>query len=136
MATNSVTKRPTINEISPRISFYTFLNCPFAQRVHIPLEELRVHYEEIISQPEEGGRPQWYLEIVNPHSFLPVIKYSDSTVKPVAVAESDIITHFLCNAFPSLLLPTSPGSNRRFSAPVSPFSVKHVQAACLPPKPS
>lgn len=108
MAINGVTTSPTIHKAPPKITLYTFHNCPFAQRVHITLDELRVPYEEVIIDLK-GGRPQWYLDIY-PRGLVPAIKYSDYTVtEPVIIAESDIITYFLCDSFPSHLLPTGSG---------------------------
>lgn len=48
--------------VAPKITFYTFPDCPWCQRVHILLSELQIPFEEVyidLSKPRE----QWYLDI-------------------------------------------------------------------------
>lgn len=52
---------------SPKITLYTNHLCPYAQRAHITLKELKLPFEEVII-PLDKPREPWYLE-VNPVSI-------------------------------------------------------------------
>ena len=98
-----------IDNIAPKITLYTNHGCPFAQRAHITLDELNLAYEEIIIDLETP-RPQWYLDI-NPRGLVPSIKYSiPGALSEEIITESAVVTQFLCDNFPSHLLPASTAS--------------------------
>lgn len=52
---------------TPKITLYTNHRCPYAQRAHITLDELKLPYEEVIIDLDTP-RPQWYLDI-NPRGL-------------------------------------------------------------------
>jgi len=82
-----------------KITLYTSRYCPWAHRVHIALAELGLEFEEVaidLAVPRE----KWYLEKVNPRGLVPALKYDNEVL-----TESGIITQFLCDAYPSHLLP-------------------------------
>ncbi|KAK4979596.1 hypothetical protein LTR66_001967 [Elasticomyces elasticus] len=96
----------TTHNISPKITLYTNHGCPFAQRAHITLDKLNLAYEEVIINLETP-RPQWYLDI-NPRGLVPTIMYSVPGVfDEEIITESAIVAQFLCDSFPSHLLPAS-----------------------------
>ncbi|KAF2739650.1 thioredoxin-like protein [Polyplosphaeria fusca] len=97
MSTNGIT-----NGSTPKITLYTNHRCPWAHRAHIVIKELGLPYEEVIIDLDKPREP-WYLE-VNPRGLVPSIKYNDTIL-----TESAIVSHFLCDAHPSHLVP-SPGS--------------------------
>jgi len=112
MATNgnangqSATNGHTSHNMQPKITLYTNHNCPYAQRAHIALDELSLQYEEVIIDLNTP-RPQWYLDI-NPRGLVPSIKYSvPGLFDEEIITESAIVAQFLCDAFPSHLLPAS-----------------------------
>lgn len=106
MATNGSTNGHTSHNIAPKIILYTNHRCPYAQRAHITLEELDLPFEEVIIDLNTP-RPQWYLDI-NPRGLVPAIKYSvPGVMEEEIVTESGIVTQFLCDSFPSHLLPAS-----------------------------
>ena len=104
---NSITKSVNMatNGPSPKITLYTNHLCPFAQRAHITLDELQLPHEEVLIDLETP-RPQWYLDI-NPRGLVPSIKYSVPGVldKEEIITESAVVAQFLCDSFPSHLLP-------------------------------
>lgn len=84
----------------PKITFYTSLICPYAQRIAISLTELGLQYEKVeidLSAP----RPQWYLDI-NPRGLVPSLKYDKEVL-----TESLIVSQFLADSHPSALLPAT-----------------------------
>ncbi|KAK1045098.1 hypothetical protein LTR74_018204 [Friedmanniomyces endolithicus] len=92
--------------MSPKITLYTDHGCPFSHRVHITLDELNLKYEEVIIDLNTP-RPQWYLDI-NPRGLVPSIKYSvPDLLDEEIVTESAIVCQFLCDSYPSNLLPAS-----------------------------
>ncbi|KAK0327914.1 hypothetical protein LTR82_001432 [Friedmanniomyces endolithicus] len=93
--------------MSPKIILYTNHRCPYAQRAHITLDTLNLKYEEILIDLDTP-RPQWYLDI-NPRGLVPSIKYSLPGIfdEPETLTESAIVAQFLCDTFPSPLLPAS-----------------------------
>lgn len=96
----------TNRKIQPTIILYTNHGCPFAQRAHIILDELKLAYEEVVIDLDTP-RPQWYLDI-NPQGLVPAIKYSiPGMLSEVIITESAIVAQFLCDNFPSHLLPAS-----------------------------
>ncbi|KAK4569397.1 hypothetical protein LTR86_003160 [Recurvomyces mirabilis] len=112
MATNgnangqSATNGHSTHNMQPKIILYTNHNCPYAQRAHIALDELNLQYEEVIIDLNTP-RPQWYLDI-NPRGLVPSIKYSvPGLFDEEIITESAIVAQFLCDAFPSHLLPAS-----------------------------
>lgn len=113
MATNGTTNGQsaingshTSHNISPKIKLYTNHGCPFAQRAHITLDELKLPYEEVIIDLETP-RPQWYLDI-NPRGLVPSMKYTVPGVfDEEIITESAVVSQFLCDNFPSHLLPAS-----------------------------
>lgn len=54
---------------TPKITLYTNHRCPYAQRAHITLDELKLPYEEVIIDLDTP-RPQWYLDINPRKSWL------------------------------------------------------------------
>jgi len=96
----------TERNISPKITLYTNHNCPYAHRAHIALEELNLPFEEVIIDLNVP-RPQWYLDI-NPRGLVPSIKYSvPGLMDEEIITESQVVSQFLCDSFPSHLLPSS-----------------------------
>ncbi|KAK3072032.1 hypothetical protein LTR53_007579 [Teratosphaeriaceae sp. CCFEE 6253] len=94
------------HNMAPKITLYTNHRCPYAQRAHITLDELKLPYEEVVIDLDTP-RPQWYLDI-NPRGLVPSIKYSvPELLDEEIVTESAIVAQFLCDAFPSHLLPAS-----------------------------
>ncbi|KAK0850663.1 hypothetical protein LTR91_022499 [Friedmanniomyces endolithicus] len=93
--------------MSPKIILYTNHRCPYAQRAHITLDTLNLKYEEILIDLDTP-RPQWYLDI-NPRGLVPSLKYSLPGIfdTPEILTESGIVAQFLCDSFPSPLLPAS-----------------------------
>ncbi|KAL1621829.1 hypothetical protein SLS54_005352 [Diplodia seriata] len=91
--------------IPPKITFYTYPDCPWCQRVHFILTELKIPVEQIIINLDEP-RPQWYLDI-NPRGLVPAIKFSNDVVVNEIIYESNIISQFLVDLRPSHLLPAS-----------------------------
>jgi glutathione S-transferase len=49
----------------PKLTLYTNHGCPWAQRAHIALTELKLPYDEVII-PLDRPRDEWYLKEVNP----------------------------------------------------------------------
>ncbi|RMY69247.1 hypothetical protein D0863_06587 [Hortaea werneckii] len=112
MATNgatdgkAATNGHTTHNLHPHITLYTNHRCPFAHRAHIALNELNLPFEEVIIDLNTP-RPQWYLDI-NPRGLVPAIKYSvPGVVDEEILYESGIVARFLCDSFPSPLLPAS-----------------------------
>ncbi|KAK4540473.1 hypothetical protein LTR36_009219 [Oleoguttula mirabilis] len=96
----------TTHNMAPKIILYTNHRCPYAHRAHIALEELNLPFEEVIIDLNTP-RPQWYLDI-NPRGLVPSIKYSvPGVIDGEIITESGIVTQFLCDSFPSHLLPAS-----------------------------
>ncbi|KAK0820247.1 hypothetical protein LTS16_006942 [Friedmanniomyces endolithicus] len=118
------------HNMSPKIILYTNHRCPYAQRAHITLDTLNLsrspppstpqpklpiltpltpslEYEEILIDLDTP-RPQWYLDI-NPRGLVPSLKYSLPGIfdTPEILTESGIVSQFLCDSFPSPLLPAS-----------------------------
>lgn len=48
--------------IPPKITFYTYPDCPWCQRVHFILTELKIPVDQVFINLDEP-RPQWYLDI-------------------------------------------------------------------------
>lgn len=91
---------------SPKITLYTNHGCPYAHRAHITLDELQLPYEEVFIDLDTP-RPQWYLDL-NPRGLVPTIKYSvPDALNEVTITESAVVSQFLCDNFPSPLLPAS-----------------------------
>ncbi|KAK3706631.1 hypothetical protein LTR37_012640 [Vermiconidia calcicola] len=90
----------------PKIHLYTNHRCPYAHRAHIALSELGLPYEETIIDLDTP-RPQWYLDI-NPRGLVPSIKYTVPGIENEEIIyESGIVAQFLCDSFPSPLLPST-----------------------------
>ena len=63
-------------------------------------------FEEVIIDLD-SPRPQWYLD-VNPRGLVPSIKYTvPDILDGEIITESGIVAQFLCDSFPSHLLPAS-----------------------------
>lgn len=91
---------------TPKIMLYTNHRCPYAHRAHIALQELDLPFEETIIDLDTP-RPQWYLDI-NPRGLVPSMKISiPGQIEDEIIYESAVVSRFLCDAFPSHLLPTS-----------------------------
>ncbi|KAK7712195.1 hypothetical protein SLS57_007871 [Botryosphaeria dothidea] len=93
--------------IPPKITFYTYPDCPWCQRVHFILTELKIPVDQVFINLDEP-RPQWYLDI-NPRGLVPAIKFSNDVVTDEILYESNIISQFLVDLRPSHLLPASLG---------------------------
>ncbi|KAF2092184.1 thioredoxin-like protein [Saccharata proteae CBS 121410] len=91
--------------IAPKITFYTFPDCPWCQRVHILLQELELPFEQVYIELSEP-RPQWYLDI-NPRGLVPAIKYSNGIINDEIIYESSVVAQFLADIRPSHILPAS-----------------------------
>ncbi|EMD00878.1 hypothetical protein BAUCODRAFT_187903 [Baudoinia panamericana UAMH 10762] len=102
----AATNGHTTHNIAPKITLYTNHGCPWAHRAHIALAELNLPFEEVIIDLNTP-RPQWYLDI-NPRGLVPTIKYSvPGIMDEEIIYESGIVAQFLCDSFPSHLLPAS-----------------------------
>ncbi|KAK7542070.1 thioredoxin-like protein [Phyllosticta citribraziliensis] len=105
--------------VAPQITFYTFPDCPYCQRVHILLTELALPFDEVlvdISKPRE----QWYLDI-NPRGLVPSLKFSNGAVTDEILTESAIIAQFLADSRPSHVLPAT------LASPSAPLRRARVQ---------
>jgi len=102
MATNGIDQTS-----QPKLTLYTNHGCPFAQRAHITLDELKLPYDEVIIDLE-NPRPQWYLDI-NPRGLVPTLKYAlpHAGFPETTVTESAIVANFLAEVHNSHLLPTA-----------------------------
>ncbi|KAL1619970.1 hypothetical protein SLS56_009889 [Neofusicoccum ribis] len=105
--------------VPPKITFYTFPDCPWCQRVHFILTELKIPVEQVFIHLDEP-RPQWYLDI-NPRGLVPAIKFSNDIVTNEIIYESNIISQFLVDLRPSHLLPAS------LADPVAPLRRARIQ---------
>lgn len=83
-----------------KLVLYTNHLCPFAHRLHIAVNELKIPYEEVVIDLFRPRDP-WYLEI-NPRGLVPAVKYQGEIV-----TESGIIANLLTDAYPSHLVPES-----------------------------
>lgn len=83
-----------------KIILYTNHRCPYAHRVHIALEELKLPFEEVIIDLDKPRTPE-YLAI-NPRGLVPALSYNGEII-----IESDIVSQFLADAYPSHLVPPS-----------------------------
>ncbi|KAK4186439.1 thioredoxin-like protein [Podospora australis] len=86
---------------------YTNRRCPWAHRVHIILEELKLDYEEVTIDLDKPRTPE-YLKI-NPRGKVPALSHDGEIL-----IESDVIANYLADTFPPRLLPASnsPGGPR------------------------
>ncbi|KAK5134558.1 hypothetical protein LTR08_006343 [Meristemomyces frigidus] len=92
--------------MAPQITLYTNHSCPYAHRAHITLNELKLPFDEVII-PLDRPRDQWYLDI-NSRGLVPTIKYTvPGILDGEIITESGIVAQFLCDSFPSHLLPAS-----------------------------
>lgn len=104
--TNGTHANGVTNGTTPKIHLYTNHRCPYAHRSHIALEELGLPFEETIIDLDTP-RPQWYLDI-NPRGLVPSMKYSvPGVLDEQIIYESGIVSQFLCDSFPSHLLPST-----------------------------
>lgn len=95
---------------TPKIVLYTNHGCPFCHRVHIALNELGIPFEEHLIDLNTP-RPQWYLDI-NPKGSVPTLQYTvPGLFEKETITEPAIIAQFLCDAFPSHLLPAADGKD-------------------------
>jgi len=96
----------TMRNGASQIILYTNHRCPYAHRANIALEELKLPFEEVIIDLNVP-RPQWYLDI-NRRGLVPAMKYSvPGIMEDEIITESQIVVQFLCDSFPSHLLPAS-----------------------------
>ena len=102
---NMATTNGHTNGSAPKITLYTNHGCPFAQRAHIALDELKIPYDEVIIDLTVP-REQWYLDI-NPRGLVPSIKYSVPGKKEEIITESAVVAQFFADQHPSHLLPAS-----------------------------
>ena len=102
ISSNAQTAHPT-----PKITLYTNLGCPWAQRAHITLKELDLHYSQVLIDLSRPREPS-YLKI-NPRGLVPSLKFDNGIISEI-VTESAIVAQFLADAFPSHLLPASHAS--------------------------
>ncbi|KAI9066262.1 glutathione transferase omega class [Trametes sanguinea] len=100
--------------LTEQITFYTAEYSPFAQRVHIALEDASAKYT-IHKFEQRGGKPEWYSQ-VNPLRKVPAITFGGPVVpadqpspESVKLIESAAILEFLADVFPEAnLLPKDP----------------------------
>ncbi|KAK4224914.1 thioredoxin-like protein [Podospora fimiseda] len=83
-----------------KLILYTNHRCPWAQRAHIILDELKIPYEEVIIDLNTPRTPE-YLKI-NPRGLVPALSYNGEII-----IESAIVANFIADAYPSHLLPPS-----------------------------
>lgn len=82
-----------------KLILYTNHRCPWAQRAHITLAELKVPFEEVIIDLDTPRTPE-YLAI-NPRGLVPSL-----SVNGEIIIESAIVSSFLAAQYPSHLLPS------------------------------
>ncbi|KAK7541825.1 glutathione-S-transferase-like protein omega 1 [Phyllosticta citricarpa] len=107
--------------VAPQITLYTFPDCPYCQRIHILLTELKLPFEEVfidINKPRE----QWYLDI-NPRGLVPslALAFSNTLLTHEILTESSVIAQFICDSRPSHVLPSPT------SSPTAPLRRARVQ---------
>ncbi|KAI0636029.1 thioredoxin-like protein [Trametes polyzona] len=98
-----------------QLTFYTAKYSPFAQRVHITLEEAHAKYT-IWEFDVRGSKPEWYWQQVNPLGKVPALAFGGPEVRPdqpspesTKLVESMALLEFLADIYPEAhLLPTSP----------------------------
>lgn len=94
---------------------YTNRRCPWAHRVHIILEELKIDFEEV-TVDLDTPRTAEYLKI-NPRGLVPALSWEGAIY-----TESGIIVNFLADLFPPHLLPVSNvNGGARYRARVAQF---------------
>ncbi|CDO74671.1 hypothetical protein BN946_scf184828.g11 [Trametes cinnabarina] len=97
-----------------QLTLYTAEYSPFAQRVHIALEEANAKYK-IHQFRQRGEKPDWYTH-VNPLRKVPALTFGGPEVPPdqpspksVKLIESMAILEFVADVFPEAnLLPKDP----------------------------
>ncbi|KAI9761834.1 MAG: hypothetical protein M4579_000774 [Chaenotheca gracillima] len=104
MASTEVTTNgsSTDNYTPGKLTLYTNHYCPWAYRVHIALEELKIPFDEVII---DLGKPreEWYLK-VNPRGQVPALRTEDNEI----LVESGVIAEYFANRDPTeQLLPAS-----------------------------
>ncbi|KAK3943943.1 thioredoxin-like protein [Diplogelasinospora grovesii] len=108
-----------------KIILYTNHRCPWAHRVHIALEELKIPFEEVIIDLDTPRTPE-YLKI-NPRGLVPALSYNGEII-----IESAIVSQFLADAYPSHLAPpsgTPSGALRRARIALFADAFSKVQSA-------
>jgi len=88
------------------ITLYTYHGCPYAHRVHIALNELRLPFKEVQIDLDKPREP-WYSQI-NPRGLVPAIKIASPQLGGEHILiESQIIVQFLADIAPGRLAPPS-----------------------------
>jgi glutathione S-transferase len=83
------------SDSAPDLTFYTLDMCPYAQRVWILMEELKLPYTrravDLRGDPEQR---EWFLREVNPRGKVPALCDSSTGL---TVFESLIVNEYLCD---------------------------------------
>ncbi|KAF7730281.1 hypothetical protein EC973_002524 [Apophysomyces ossiformis] len=110
-----------------KLTFYTSIVCPYAQRVAITLKEVGADFERV--EIDLSNKPEWYKD-VNPDLKVPALKVGDSTL-----AESLVLVELLNDLYPEKgLLPKDPLKRAQirfaiehYSSKVAPLWYKHIK---------
>ncbi|KAI8578646.1 hypothetical protein K450DRAFT_245881 [Umbelopsis ramanniana AG] len=76
----------------PKLTFYTSVVCPYAQRAAIALNEVGAEYEKV--EIDLQNKPAWYKD-VNPETKVPAL-----TVDDYNIAESLVLVELVNDLFP------------------------------------
>ncbi|KAG2178414.1 hypothetical protein INT44_001566 [Umbelopsis vinacea] len=76
----------------PKLTFYTSVICPYAQRAAISLKEVGAEYEKV--EIDLQNKPTWYKD-VNPETKVPAL-----TVDGYNIAESLVLVELVNDLFP------------------------------------
>ncbi|CAO3684855.1 unnamed protein product [Umbelopsis ramanniana] len=110
--------------VQPKLTFYTSVICPYAQRAAITLKEVGAEYEKV--EIDLQNKPEWYKD-VNPETKVPAL-----TVDGYNIAESLVLVELVNDLFPETkLLPDNALKRAQirffveyFSSKVSPHQYK------------
>ncbi|KAJ2957061.1 hypothetical protein NQZ79_g7169 [Umbelopsis isabellina] len=78
--------------LSAKLTFYTAIVCPYAQRAAIALKEVGAEYEKV--EIDLQNKPSWYKD-VNPETKVPAL-----TVDKTNIAESLVLVELIHDLFP------------------------------------
>ncbi|KAH8551776.1 glutathione S-transferase [Umbelopsis sp. PMI_123] len=78
--------------VQPKLTFYTAIVCPYAQRTAIALKEVGAEYEKV--EIDLQNKPSWYKD-VNPETKVPALTVDDHNI-----AESLVLVELVHDLFP------------------------------------
>ncbi|KAJ3338429.1 Glutathione S-transferase protein [Gonapodya sp. JEL0774] len=98
--TNSLPHAPVSED---KLTLFTSIVCPFAQRTHLTLLEGAIPFHKV--EIDLQNKPSWYNAEVNPRSKVPALK--EPGVEG-SLIESAILSEYLAEKFAPSLLPPTP----------------------------